>query len=398
MTRQQNNQAPMKKNEVISAEQKIGMVMEELRSRELELAGVLPNDVKWEAFLALINQALRNSPKLIRCTFPSIVNACVKAAYDGLRVDGREAAIVDSIERYKDEGNVWKERAVARYMPMVFGLIKQILQSGAAKSVKAVIVYQKEVDQGRFTLLEGTTPGIHHQPILTGDKGEMVGAYAVAQVAADVFKFEWMDKHAILDVKKEAKTSNVWDRWPTEMWKKTAVRRLRKSLSGTSMIRDMEAAAEFPQFDRSTPHPQLAPPAQSRPTRAAIADQSGTSNGVSMDFGHDDDGVVIEQERDEPREEQQRQQQQREPAREQNREPQVQLPEDDAAWDQWALETEEKIERAKTAEQVDQIVTLNRPFTKAAAKPLRDRITKAATDRNTELALEASGSGSGDAI
>lgn len=395
---QQNNgsggqQQRLAQNEVISAGQKLAGVLEALNERGDELADVLPNDITLAAFLATVNQALRNNPKLLRCTGTSLIDACVKAAYDGLRIDGKEAAIVDANERYQD-GGAWKDRAVARYMPMVFGLIKQILQTGAAVAVKSVIVYKNEAATGRFTLLEGTTPGIHHQPFIEGeDRGEMIGAYAIATLASGIHKFEWMDKRAIEDVKEEAKTDKVWKRWPTEMWKKTVVRRLRKTLAGTSQIRDMEAAQMFPQFDRTQPHPQLAgighnSAATERPTRAALA-YDANSAGVPLDLesGQFDrvTGEVVENVRDDRGE--QRQREKAQPIDQRQAEPEVQLPENEAAWGVWGLSVERALREAKTAEAIDAAWADAQPIYKHATKAIRDRLTALVTDRNTALAL-----------
>lgn len=405
-----NQHKNMSNNEATSAREKLYAVLKDLEQRGDELRAVLPRDITLDSFLANVNQALRNNPKLLRCTYDSIINACVKSAYDGLRIDGKEAAIIDSKERYKD-GNVWKDRDVARYMPMVFGLIKQILDSGAALTVKAVIVYENELKtinpadgKPHFMLLEGTTPGIHHSPILIGAKGDPIGCYAIAEVVRGVFKFEWMDRLGIQDIQKEAKTKVVWERWWSAMWKKTVIRQLRKSLNGASKIRDMEASEMFAQFDRTSAHPQLAAPAPARPTRAAIANQSGTESGTPMNFGHDADGVVVDDDRQQEQQQrggaQQEQQQQKraDPPKEENREPDVQLPEDEAAWAVWGVETEKRIAEAKTDAECDMIFEDIRPVATQATKAIRERLTSLFTDRRTELALDtASGAAAGNA-
>jgi len=383
----------MRENEVMSAEGRIRDVLRELDARGDELRPILPRDIPFEGFLANVNTALRNNPKLLRCTFDSLVNACVKAAYDGLRIDGREAAIVDAEERYND-GGVWKSRAVARYMPMVFGLIKQILDCGAALAVKAVIVYSHEEQTGRFKLLEGTVQEIHHEPILTGEKGEMIGAYALATIAPGVFKYEWMDKPAILDVKAESKTDKVWTRWPTEMWKKTVIRRLRKSLNGTSRIIDMEAREIFPHFDSSQPHPQLAS-APPRPTRGAPLleqDRSQPFNDFSGNQQDDRERVI-----DNRQQEQERQQDRRAAASQEDvqrsdpKREQAQIPADDAEWGVWGVEIESLIDRSQSTKELADLQKRNAATLREASKPVRDRISQKFTDRAADIAAGPDG-------
>jgi phage RecT family recombinase len=413
---QQNQQQTMSGNEVVSAKQQLAGVMAQLESRREELAHVLPRDVSFDQFIVSANQALRNNPKLLRCTTGSIVNACVKAAYDGLRIDGKEAAIVDAEESYK-EGNAWKKRAVARYMPMVFGLIKQILQSGLVLDVKAVIVYANEIATGRFELLEGTNPGIKHMPILTGDKGAMVGAYSTALLKSGVRTFEWMDAAAIIDVMKEAKTKKVWERWPTEMWKKTVVRRHRKTLPSTKdvIIRDMEAEEMFPQFDRNQPHPQFADGMighnsmamqQQRPTRQSIADQQGTGSGTPLDMGGGFDGStgeIIDHDRDDQREDsrdqqqdQQREVQQDRGQQDDGRDTDLDLPDSEQAWGVWGLDIERKLAAAKDSAELDRVWKDSAPIRVEASKAIRDRLTGILTDRTADMAADAAAGAGAD--
>lgn len=391
----------MTDNEVISVQEKIRRVMVELNNYGPELEPILPPDLPLKSFLSTINQALRQNPDLLSCTFESLIHACVKAAYDGLRIDGKEAAIVPTNE---------KGQKIARYMPMVFGLIKQILQSGAAKAVTAVIVYSDEVKAGRFKMLRGTQEGIFHEPSLARPQGsEMVGAYAIATLEPGIVKFEWMDKEAILDVREESKFAAVWDRWPTEMWKKTVIRRLRKSLAGTHVIIDMEAKELFPQFDQAT-HPQLAAPA--RPTRqaATLSDRSGEGAGVAMDFGDPREESLART--DVQREAGERDQtQQRAAAQERGgaggkvaghspaagKKVVETMPVGDEEWAGWVQDLEKKIIAAKTQDEVNVIVAHERERMAAANKGRRDSILAIITERLAELASDAAaGSAQGD--
>src|SRR3546814_1797568 len=65
---------------------------------------------------------------ILDATAASIVKACMKAAYDGLRIDGKEAAIVVHENTYGQGQNQRKVKE-AEYFPMAFGLIQQVLRS-----------------------------------------------------------------------------------------------------------------------------------------------------------------------------------------------------------------------------------------------------------------------------
>ncbi len=371
--RRDDRQQQMSENQVLTVQEKIRRVMIELNKWGPEIEPTLPADLPLKTFLSTINNALRTNPDLLQCEFDSLIQACVKAGYDGLRIDGREAAIVVSTE---------KGRKLCRYMPMVFGLIKQILQCGAAKAVKAVIVYENEVKEGRFRMLEGTVQGIHHEPILAGEKGEMVGVYSIATIDAGVFKFEWMDKEAVLDVRKESKYGAVWERWPTEMWKKTVIRRLRKSLAGTQVIIDSETKEMFPHFDQK-PHPQLAAPIMPARRRAELEDQSGSSTGAPLDFGNQQQRQEVDQR------EQQRQPQQEKAkaAPEPSSEP---IPANETEWVAWQREVEQDIAACTTPNEVQKIAAEERDRLAAASKERRDWISGVISDRLTDLVSEGS--------
>lgn len=383
-------------NEALGLQQQLQFVLGQLVTRKEEIAAVLPPDLPFDRFHATINQALRNNPKILRCTGVSIVNACVKSAYDGLRLDGKEAALVDHNVKVSRNPDRWENHA--EYFPMVRGLIKKILIAREVVAMEAEVIYEHDT----YRIVRGTNPEIHHEPRLVGDRGKAIAYYSIATLKGGYRSAEFMTAADVADVQKEAKTDFVWNRWPGEMGKKSVTRRHEKKLpSGRDMI-DVEAMAMFPQYDRSQPHPQFAQIGHNqqssmpaRPTRAALPDESGTAFGVQFDTGaFDRDGVVVDQDRDQPREERQQEQRREEP-REQAQEPDVQLPEDEKAWGIWGVSLEDKIRDAKTVEEVDRAWREAQPIYKHASKAIRDRLTAKVTERNADLALGDAGAGAG---
>src|SRR4051794_157466 len=64
-----------------------------VQARMATLEDALPPTITPKRFVSVLMTALQNKPKLLECTFPSLWNACVRAAQDGLLPDGREGAI-----------------------------------------------------------------------------------------------------------------------------------------------------------------------------------------------------------------------------------------------------------------------------------------------------------------
>jgi recombination protein RecT len=255
------------------------------------IEAVLPVHISIDKFRAIVLMALRKAPNvgktILDCHPPSIITACLSAAYDGLMPDGREGAMIASNNKYLDESGREQWRNEARWNPMVAGLRKQILAGGEVADAITTIVYENEIKQGRFKVTAGLDPNIEHTPMPETDRGDPAAAYAVAFFRDDRRPtFEVMYKGEIEYVRATAKGGAVWNSYPLEMWRKTVLRRFRKSLPGGNDIVDMEAREMFPDFNGD----QEALPAPPKPTRASVQarleDQQG-SMGEPLDFGDD---------------------------------------------------------------------------------------------------------------
>jgi len=221
-------------NPLVAFKRDIGTLIE-----RKELA--LPSNVKPEAFRNAAVVAVQDNPKILNCDRESVFKSIRTLAAAGLVPDGREAALVPF--RTKDG-----EKCQA--MPMVFGLIKMVRRSGTVKDIRAHIVYQREVDEGRFTYVVGDDERLEHNPILFGERGEPVGAYAIATLTDGSKVREFMSAADIDKVRRAGASQKIYERgqrprasdtplgiwleWLEEMWKKTVIRRLCKRLDMSS--------------------------------------------------------------------------------------------------------------------------------------------------------------------
>jgi recombination protein RecT len=386
MARNNNTRGPARTaNEDLSLTDKLKFVMNQLQTRRSEIEAVLPCDLSFDSFHATVNQALRNNPKVLEATGISIVNACVKAAYDGLRPDGKEAAIVT--HSVKVSKNPDRYETQAQYFPMAFGLVQQILRGGEVIAVEVDIIYEKE----EYQIRRGTNSGIHHVPMMVGDRGRPIAAYSVATLKSGHTTFIVMREDEILDIQRESKTgwyqgepAGVWKRWPMEMWKKTVIRRHRKTLPlGNRVIVDIEAREEFPQFQAGAGQQALgAPPPM--PQRTAL--EHHQTLGQSLDFGNqpEPDGVVVEQRA--------AAEQARKPAvRKQDDTRAADIPEDDQAWMAWVGTIERKIAAADTPAAVNLIAAAEELRIRAAAPSRGNWIRGVISDRLADLAAGVDG-------
>jgi recombination protein RecT len=181
-----------------------------------EFKACLPAHVTPEKFVRVAVTAVQNNKQLLDCDRNSLYSSCMKCATDGLVPDGREAALVKF-------GNT------VAYMPMLAGVLKKVRNSGELASIAAQIVYKN--DPFKFWV-DGDGEHLNHEPLMFGDRGEMIGAYALAKTKHGDVYIEVMPKAEMEKVRSvsRAKNAGPWVDWYDEMAKKTVIRRLSKRL------------------------------------------------------------------------------------------------------------------------------------------------------------------------
>lgn len=378
-------------NEQTSLADKLKFVLGQLKVRQEEIEAVLPPDIPFDHFYAVVNQAMRNNPDVLQATAISIVNACVKAAYDGLRLDGREAALVTHNVKVSKNPDRWEVQA--QYFPMVFGLVQQVLRGGEIIALEPTIIYAND----EYEIRRGTNAGIHHVPLIDGDRGKPIAAYSIATYRTGYVGFEFMTEAQILDVRAASKAGQdkdgnpigIWKRWPDAMWKKTVIRQHRKTLPlGGRDIYDAEAREQFPEFERGPAiADQSGRPRPQRQGRAAL-EHSGGEAGVSLDFGtgaDDREGVVINGTTGEV----ESQTKKAAATSSSSTDRAADLPEDDAAWGAWAKDVVDRISAAKNEQAIRAIEQAERERIIAATSERRDFIKNLITDRLADMASDA---------
>lgn len=194
--------------------------------KEIELAlggsGITP-----EKFARVAITAMNTNQDIGMCSIPSVINSLLKCAADGLLPDGREAALV----KY---GNV------AQYMPMVYGLIKRMKNSGEISTVNAHIVYEN--DEFDFEIVDGVE-SFKHKPKLFGERGNIILAYAVVSLRDGGKHIEVMTKADIDKVRASSKSKDgpAWKNWYDEMAKKSVIHRAAKRVPTSSDIAGLMA-------------------------------------------------------------------------------------------------------------------------------------------------------------
>lgn len=235
-----------------------------------DFKAALPPQIPVDKFIRTTITAIQMNPELLDADRRSLLGACMKAAQDGLMLDGREAAPV--IFRTKEGPKV-------QYMPMVGGILKKMRNSGEMASISANVVYEKD----QFTYELGDFEEIRHKPFL-GDRGKAIAVYAIARTKDGAVYREVM---SVADVEKvrqasRAKDSGPWTQWWDEMARKTVIRRIAKRLPSSAdvdavLAADNEASGFVQQapIDITPAAPSIENPGEPSRLKAAINAETG---------------------------------------------------------------------------------------------------------------------------
>lgn len=194
----------------------------------------LPDHMTAMKFAQHAKIAVAKDAKLQEAERASIYSAIQEAAQDGLFLDGREAAIlVFNVNVGSEQTPRWIKRA--KYMPMVQGILKKVRNSGELATLASQVVHEK--DKFRFWV-DDTGEHIQHEPVAFGDRGPMVGVYAMARLRDGSNYAELLSKEQVEKVKAKSKAqkSLMWTDFMEEGWRKSAIRRLSKRLPMSSDV------------------------------------------------------------------------------------------------------------------------------------------------------------------
>ena len=211
----------------------------------------LPKHMEVNKFISVLKLTLNKNPRLVQADQNSLMQTFMKAAQDGLYLDGKEAAAV----QYGQS---------VQYIPMLAGVIKVLHNSGLIKSICAEVVYENDL----FDYELGTAPKITHKPLIVGDRGKPICVYAIAVTTNDGEFYEIMSMDDIEKCRQVSKAASSphspWVKWFDQMAKKTVMHRIAKRLPTNDAINsvvrlDDEASFKEPVNVTPTPDKQTEP-------------------------------------------------------------------------------------------------------------------------------------------
>jgi len=177
------------------------------------------SSVKVNEMVMDVCQVISNNQKLQQCSPASIVGAVITASRLGVSLDPniKHSYLIPYGKTAKLE---------ISYM----GLIDVIYRSTGAL-LEAHMVYEND----EFDYEQGSNPHVKHKPCIFGERGALVGCYAIARMPSKDFSIEFLNVADIEACRKVSKNPNgVWKTWYSEMARKSAIRRLYKRLPKNS--------------------------------------------------------------------------------------------------------------------------------------------------------------------
>jgi recombination protein RecT len=182
-----------------------------------QIAMALPQHLTADRMTRLVMTEIRKTPKLGLCDPYSLLGAVVQASQLGLEV-GSFLGHVHLIPFENKAKGISEVQIIIGYK----GLIDLVRRSGDLADIFAETIHKN--DEFKYEL--GLRKTLMHCPAF-GNRGELIGAYAVAHLKDGSTPFVVLHKE---EIDKVAKTFGPWKTHYEEMAKKTAVRRLFKWL------------------------------------------------------------------------------------------------------------------------------------------------------------------------
>lgn len=261
--------------------------------KRTELFAGMPPHVRPERFERNLVNAIMQNPGLMDLDPRLIFREISKAAALGLYLDPQlgEAYLIES-------WNGKTKRKEPQLRIGYRGLIKLGRQSGEISMIYAHEVHEHDF----FECVLGDRKSLVHKPDVFGDRGKIVGYYAVVKYQDGETDFEPLtvaQAHSIRDRSDGWKAfsdgkikSTPWSTDEVEMSKKTAIRRLTKRIPQSPELAEainIEDAAEHSEMRNVTPPQPPKPPVPPAPPAEMIENQSPVEDATVID--HDDQAI-----------------------------------------------------------------------------------------------------------
>ncbi|MGP4061478.1 recombination protein RecT [Halobacillus sp. H74] len=218
------NHLANKKNKSNAPQQsnnQVNTIQAYLKKMGPEFERALPKHMDADRLGRIAMTTIRQNPKLLECSIPSLMGAVMQAAQLGL-----EPGLIGHCYLVPFYNGKMKETDV-QFIIGYKGMIDLARRSGHIESIYAHTVHEN--DEFEYEL--GLHPKLIHKPS-TGERGDMNFVYSVAHFKDGGYQFEVFSRNDVDKVKERSKAGKFgpWQTDYEEMAKKTVIRRMFKYL------------------------------------------------------------------------------------------------------------------------------------------------------------------------
>lgn len=195
-----------------------------LKQYQYEIARALPKHIDPDRMTRIALTEIRRTPDLLKCEPASLFGAVIQASQLGLEPGGALGQCY--LLPFRDNKN---NRTDVQFIVGYRGMLDLARRSGQIVSINAHEVYEEDT----FNFEYGLHETLRHIPA-RGDRGQLIGVYAIAHLKDGGHQIEVMWKEDVDRIKATSKSANSkyspWNTHYAEMAKKTVIRRLFKYL------------------------------------------------------------------------------------------------------------------------------------------------------------------------
>ncbi|MEM3828370.1 MAG: recombination protein RecT [Conexivisphaerales archaeon] len=211
--------------EMLKAKSDYQSLSEQLNQYASEIRKALPNGFDAQRLVRIVLTEIRKNPALIECNRTSLFAAVLTAAQLGL-----EPGILGQVY-FIPYFNKKTQQKEVQFQIGYKGIIDLVRRSGQIASLNARVVYEKD----EFEIEFGLNEKLIHKPYLKGDRGNIIGVYAIARYnsTTPMFEYNFMTVDEINKIRDRARSKDELSPWVTDyesMAKKTVLKQLCKYL------------------------------------------------------------------------------------------------------------------------------------------------------------------------
>lgn len=202
-------------------DKKVALFQNELSAMRTQIEKVIPSMVDPKQMMISIYRAVQANPSLMETTAESRKDAIMSIAQTGL--------LPNTPLGY---ASLIKYGSKCTYQIQYQGQIELVMRSGQVRSIFAQVIHEND---RVIKLIEGTRFQVEVERAWK-DAGELRAVYALAEMNDGTIRGVLMTEDEVKKVRgasaqyKSNPNESLWTKWPEEMWKKTAIKRLCKML------------------------------------------------------------------------------------------------------------------------------------------------------------------------